>query len=52
MAMISNIIAMITQVLARNIKADYALWLSAWSVLATFMGIYISNFAVRMLKGR
>jgi uncharacterized membrane protein YfcA len=52
MAMISNIAAIITQVLSKNVKADYALWLSAWSVLSVFIGIYSGDYAIKKLHGR
>jgi|688.fasta_scaffold285346_2 uncharacterized membrane protein YfcA len=52
MSMISNTAAIVTQYLSNNVQADYGFCLSAWSVLATFIGISSADYAVKMLKGR
>jgi uncharacterized membrane protein YfcA len=52
LAMISYLTAIITNIVSNNVKADYALWLSAWSVVATLIGISSGDFAVKKLKGR
>jgi hypothetical protein len=35
--------------MAKEVKADYALFLSAWSILTTFIGITTGNYAIKRL---
>ena len=50
--MISVLNSFITNIVASNVKVDYALWLSAWAIFATLIGSFTGDWAVKKLKGR
>lgn len=52
LAMISYLTALITNALANNLKYDYALWLSAFSVAAAVLGIFFGDWVIKKLRGR
>ena len=52
LVMISVLSSFITNIVASNVKVDYALWLSAWAIVAAVIGIFIGDWAVKKLKGR
>ena len=52
LAMISYLTALITNIVANNLKADYALWLSCWSIAAAVLGIFTGDWVIKKLKGR